>query len=119
MFDYAGKVVRIVDGDTLIVRVDLGFYITQEIRLRLRGIDAPEPKGITRQAGLKATEFVETELAGDPELAIRTYKIGKWGRFIADVFYAPSGSRTVDVFKNGTHLNQRLLEEGHAKPAPL
>lgn len=43
MYEYKCKVLRVVDGDTVDVDIDLGFGVwLQEERIRLAGIDAPE-----------------------------------------------------------------------------
>ena len=56
---YLGRVRRVVDGDTLVVTVDLGFAVEVGQTLRLRGIDAPE---LSRQAGERARDFVRQAL---------------------------------------------------------
>ena len=40
MYEYQASVVKIIDGDTLDIQLDVGFYITVQMRLRLLGIDA-------------------------------------------------------------------------------
>ena len=57
---YLARVRRVVDGDTLVVTVDLGFAVEVGQTLRLRGIDAPE---LSRQAGERAREFVRQALS--------------------------------------------------------
>jgi len=42
MYQYNAKIVRWVDGDTVILDIDLGFYVTRQERVRLARIDAPE-----------------------------------------------------------------------------
>ena len=45
MYEYAIKeVVKIVDGDTIDVVIDLGFDLTKKERIRLAGIDTPESR---------------------------------------------------------------------------
>ena len=39
---YRAKARRIVDGDTVDMDVDLGFFVSVRIRFRLKGIDTPE-----------------------------------------------------------------------------
>jgi endonuclease YncB( thermonuclease family) len=56
---YLARVRRVVDGDTLVVTVDLGFAVEVGQTLRLRGIDGPE---LSRQAGERAREFVRQAL---------------------------------------------------------
>ncbi|HHN73390.1 MAG TPA: thermonuclease family protein, partial [Thermopetrobacter sp.] len=41
-YRYRLRVLRVIDGDTLVARVDLGFETHVVVRLRLAGIDAPE-----------------------------------------------------------------------------
>ena len=42
MYTYKATVVRWVDGDTVVLDLDLGFYITRQERIRLARINAPE-----------------------------------------------------------------------------
>jgi len=42
MYEYNAQLVRVVDGDTVDISVDLGFHISQQIRVRLNGINSPE-----------------------------------------------------------------------------
>jgi len=107
MHEYRAEIVRVVDGDTIDARLDLGFYMSAELRLRLAGIDAPETRGPEREAGKAATAALVAKLAEDPgPCIVRTSKTGKYGRWLADIF-SPSG----------LHLNNWLLEAGHANPA--
>ena len=54
MYEYKGIVVKIVDADTIDVRVDLGFSISTHQRLRVARIDAWEIRGEERPKGLAA-----------------------------------------------------------------
>ena len=42
MYTYRAKLVKVVDGDTVDLDVDLGFHTTLRIRGRLIGVDTPE-----------------------------------------------------------------------------
>ena len=112
---YVGVVERIIDGDTLEVRIDLGFDVWKVERLRLRGIDTPE---LNMPGGKEAKGFVEKTLEGVPLVAFKTYKADKYARYIADVFYDPvAGEGDGDeakVFETGRFLNREILEAGHA-----
>lgn len=117
-FEYAAEVVRVVDGDTMDIRIDLGFQIYTKVRVRLHGVDTPETYGVKKEseeyaAGMKAKEFVLGWLSdlGD-RIVIRSHDgkalgTGKYGRWIVEVF-APSGE--------GPSLNQELVESGNAVP---
>ena len=52
MFDYQCKLLRVVDGDTIDVNIDLGFSVWHKARVRMLGIDTPESR--TRNLAEKA-----------------------------------------------------------------
>jgi micrococcal nuclease len=109
------EVVKVVDADTVDMRVDLGFKIHKEDRFRLYGIDAWEVRGEERPKGLLATEFLKAELAKGKEegkvLIIQTYKDkqGKYGRYLATLLLVDDESKI--------NLNKLLVEKGHAEYA--
>jgi len=114
LYTYAAELVRVIDGDTLVARVDLGFrtWITQTFRLR--GIDAPE---ISCTLGQKAKAEVAARLTTCTCLVIKTYKQEKFGRFLADVFYQKeAGDDREGILREGAFLNQGLLNDGLAVP---
>ncbi len=117
MYQYKATVVRVVDGDTLWVDVDLGFYLRQVMNLRLKGLDTPEIRGLERPQGLQVKQFVEQTLAGCPAVVIHTYKLGKYGRYIADLWYLPGNDDPQEIVANGLCLNQVLLDRGMARPS--
>jgi micrococcal nuclease len=114
MFQYKAHVVRVVDGDTLWVDVDLGFFLRQSMNLRLKGLNTPETRGVERPEGLKVKEFVTETLAQCPAIVINTYKLGKFGRYIVDLYYLPGSDDAREILANGTLLNQELLDKGMA-----
>ena len=88
MYEYRCKIVRVVDGDTVDVDIDLGFGIwMHKERIRVYGIDTPESRtrDITEKVfGKLATEAVKTFL---PEGSMQTLvtvqdKAGKFGRVL-------------------------------------
>jgi len=102
LFTYKAFIERVVDSDTLIVKIDLGFETRIREYLRLRGIDAPETD---TAEGKRAREFVVKELAKVDHVILTSTRSDKYGRYLADVFYGP---------EDGVHLNQKLLDEGLA-----
>jgi len=84
MYEYSAKVIRVVDGDTLIVLVDLGFKINIELRVRLSKINAPD---ISTIEGLTTKDMVES-LVLNKKVVIKTTKDSKdkYGRYLAEVF---------------------------------
>jgi len=102
---YRGKIVKVVDGDTVDVELDLGFSIYSKQRFRLYAINAPEMRGEEIEAGKASKEFLKGLIDGK-EVLIRTYKDkqGKYGRYLAYIY-----SRDDDVC-----INDVMIKEGHA-----
>lgn len=108
MYKYQATIKRWVDGDTVDVDIDLGFgLIYSNQRLRLYGIDAWESRTRDldeKEKGLAATAFVNEMAPVGAQVTIITYKEGKYGRILAEVF-----------LDEDTNLNKLLTEKGHAE----
>ena len=113
MFQYRGKLARVIDGDTIVVDVDLGFYLRQTMTLRLAGINTAEIHGDHKARALEAKAFVEKQLSGIKGMVVQAYKGEKYGRFLADVYYSATSDNDSVILK-GTSLNQALLDAGLA-----
>lgn len=84
---YPCRVKRIIDGDTLVLIVDLGFKIEAEIVLRLNGFDAPEPRGDTTKEGIKfKNKAADYFVVNSGPFFVESHCKGKFGRWIGDVF---------------------------------
>ena len=107
LFTYLAAFIRIIDGDTYEVEVDLGFHIKTKMKIRLRGVNTPELKGNDKLNGLKAKNFVTEIFFTGPgsklDAIIRTHKTDKYGRYVADV-----------QLLSGSDLATLLLNEGLA-----
>lgn len=109
---YRARFVKAIDGDTMDVVIDAGFRSFREERLRLLGINTPEMKRPTREAGESAKAFVEfwMEFAASRvqieewPLIVETYKSDVFGRYLATVWRACDGEC----------LNTELLTSGNA-----
>lgn len=108
---YVALVEKVVDGDTLLVRIDLGFDVWKSQRIRLRGIDT-EPANTPK--GKKATAYVEKVLAKVSFIVLKTYQVDMYYRYVADVFYHPTLQLKEQVFENGYFLNEELVQKKHA-----
>ena len=113
MYEYKCKVLRVVDGDTVDVDIDLGFGVwMHKERVRMMGIDTPESRtrdkvekafGLASKARLKellpigSMSILKTEIDRSGE-----DKKGKFGRILGDFFIED---------KRATEI---LIEEGHA-----
>ena len=116
MYTYKATIVRIVDGDTIYVDVDLGFFLRQTMKVRLKGVNTPETRGVSRPEGLKAKQFVIDTLADCPVVVINTSKIGKFGRYIADVLFLPGSDSPSEILKKGKNLSKLLLKKNMGLP---
>ena len=125
MYDYRAKIVKVVDGDTVDVDIDLGFGVwLQDERVRLVGVDTPESRtrDLTEKVfGLAAKEFVKNfvEVEGaDVQLVTSSYDSkGKFGRILGDIHIdgKPLTSALLDshmaVIYNAE--NKALVQEAH------
>lgn len=107
MYEYKGKITRVVDGDTLVLSIDLGFNTTlHKIKVRLIGIDTPEtyrPRNILeKKHGLEAKQFVIDNVL-NKEIQVKTFKDkkGKYGRWLADIIYDNNISLVEELKKHG------------------
>jgi micrococcal nuclease len=111
MYEYRAHVVKIVDGDTVDVDIDLGFGVMlKDERVRIMGIDTPESRtrdDVEKLFG-KAAKNRLAELLGETS-TLKTQinrngedMKGKFGRILGD-FVAEDGRMVTDI----------LIEEGH------
>jgi micrococcal nuclease len=108
---YNAKVVDVIDGDTIVCDMDLGFSFFARLTLRLYGINTPEIHGEQKEAGLKAKKFVQDTILGKA-VTIQTFKNvkEKYGRYLAKVYYPIVEKPASDVC-----LNDVLTAKGLAK----
>jgi len=112
---YTGTVLKVVDGDTVDLMVDLGFSVHHKIRVRLYGVNAPESRtkdAAEKQMGLKAKEFTKDWLANHKTVFIKTVvdKNDKYGRVLAELY--SSG----DIRNPATAcLNKDIISAGYAR----
>lgn len=109
MYEYKTSLVRVVDGDTVELTVDLGFTVTAKVVFRLLGINSPEMKGVTKSSGLVARQGL-IDLLGQGDLSIRSekpVKTDKYGRWLATITVTrPDGSTFV--------VNDEMIKSGFA-----
>ena len=102
------KVLKVVDGDTIDVRIDMGFDIKYKSRVRLFGIDTPESRTRDleeKKLGLLSKKYLKDKLAVGKRLTIKTHKgeqTGKFGRILGEVFIS------------GKNINLQMCKEGYA-----
>ena len=106
LYNYNATVLKVVDGDTVKMRIDLGFCIDWETNARLAGINADELKAddpILKESAYKAKEYMESILKPGDRIRIRSKTLDKYKRPI------------VELIHNGVNINKELLEKGLVK----
>ena len=102
---YKGKILKVIDGDTIEAAIFLGFNISIKKRIRIIGIDAPETRSkdeSVRQAAFAAKKRLE-ELFVTKDLIIESKGFDKYGRCLAV------------VHTNAGNVGEILLNEGYVK----
>ena len=108
------EITKVLYGDTIDVLIDLGVDLFKKERVRIAGVDTPEKRtrNLEEKAlGVDATnwlkEKLESTLAGDDELTIRTELVGgvgKYGRLLGWLY----------VGESNVSLNEQMITEGYA-----
>ena len=109
------EIVKVLDGDTIDVLIDLGFDLFKKERVRIAGVDTPEKRtrDLEEKAlGIDATNWLKKKLedtiAGDgDELTIRTELVGgtgKYGRLLGWLY----------INEDAVSLNEQMITEGYA-----
>jgi micrococcal nuclease len=108
MYKYKCKLVRVVDGDTADVLIDLGFDTWRKSRLRFKGVDTWEKRTRDKEEkikGIAASAFTQKYLEmNEGNFVIQSFGRGKYGRVLAEIF----------IEGEDKSLNQLLIENGHA-----
>jgi len=117
MYDYKCNVVKVVDGDTVDVDIDLGFGIwMRNERVRIMGIDTPESRTrdlVEKKFGLAAKERLKSLLGESTVLRTQIARNGedmkgKFGRILGDFDVYDA---LTDAVRPVTKI---LIDEGHA-----
>lgn len=104
MYEYNGKVVDIVDGDTIDVVIDIFPGITKKLdNARLYGIDTPEIRSSNpkeKELAHKATKYLSKRVM-NKSVKIHLHGKGKWGRWLITVYY------------RDCNINKKLIKKGY------
>lgn len=126
LYCYKAEVLRVVDGDTVDISLDLGCNIEFKVRTRLTGIDSPEMRGDEKEKGKESRDHLvklcclyslnlrkEGKFSGNAKLYVRTHKDkkGSFGRYLVELV-------GIDKYDNIVILNQKMVEDGHAVSYP-
>ena len=110
MYEYAIKeIVKVVDGDTIDIVIDLGFNLSKKERVRLAGIDSPESRTKDleeKELGLESKEFLKRRLEDGKAsgLRVKTEKDGKYGRMLGWIYCGETNVNTETEFREEIEL---------------
>jgi len=107
-YKYKGKVLRVVDADTVDAELELGFGITMTQRFRIDSFDAPETWRPRNEAekihGKEATQRAIQLLAEEELIFVTSKTAGIYGRYGAQIF-----------LKDGRDYAEVMIQEGFEK----
>lgn len=85
MYTYEAKVIKVIDGDTVDLEIDLGFHIRVTKRIRLSFINAPE---MNTDLGKRSKEFLLKSIPEGANVIIKTQldSTDKYGRVLGEIF---------------------------------
>jgi endonuclease YncB( thermonuclease family) len=112
---YRAQIIDVIDGDTLLLNVDLGFEVIKKQRVRLAQIDAPE---METKEGQKSFKYLRDLAAKLDFVIIRTNKVDIYGRYLGDIFYpeisdgSNASNEKIEIFEKGVYLNEKLVDNG-------
>lgn len=108
-YQYKAKVISVYDGDTFTLNVDLGMKTHLIEKIRLARVNTPEVRGAEKEQGKQVRDHVKELILGkDIIIHTRKDKEGKYGRYIAEVFFQNTEEEWIN-------LNDYLLEQELAK----
>ena len=110
MYRYKVSVVKVVDGDTIDVDIDLGFGMTyKKQRVRMLGIDTPESRTrdlVEKKFGKASKKHLKNLLEYPFDIELVSHDKGKFGRILGELFHAG----------NEVSINQQMINDHHAVP---
>jgi micrococcal nuclease len=108
MYTYKAEVIRVIDGDTVVLNIDLGFKIHHITPCRLAGINAPEMNSKdekVRAAAVASKEYLMGLLPEEMEVVIVSRKLDKYGRPVVNIWHIQNKQKFV---------NHLMIDAGHA-----
>ena len=108
MYRYRVTIVKVIDGDTVDVDIDLGFSVVlKKQRVRLYEIDTPESRTrdlVEKKFGLLSKSYLLNKLDNADTITLVSHDKGKFGRILGELF-------TDDDSKS---VNMQMVDDHHA-----
>jgi len=112
MYEYQAELLRVVDGDTLDCRIDLGFDVWVKKRVRLFGVNTPESRTRDleeKKRGIAAkNRLIEILKNNFGKFILISHETGKYGRVL--------GELKINIDEDIINVKDLLIKEGHGVP---
>lgn len=108
MYTYRAAIIDVIDGDTVVADIDLGFGVwLRKQHIRLAKINSPELKGATLKAAQDSRDFLK-KLILNKTVTVQTEKDTKekYGRWLATIL--------LEEDKSLVDINHKMVLEGYA-----
>jgi micrococcal nuclease len=105
MYTYNATVLRVIDGDTVQLNIDLGFRMYFKANCRLNGLNTKELNSkdeAERELANKAKQYLESLTPVNKSVRIESKSLDKYGRPL------------IELYVDDLHVNESLLKEGLA-----
>lgn len=102
MYTYNATVLRVIDGDTVKLNIDLGFRVYFKANCRLNGLNTKElnsKDSDERELANKAKEYLESLMPVNKSVKIESKSLDKYGRPL------------IELYVDDLHINELLLKE--------
>ena len=112
MYRYKVSIVKVVDGDTVDVDIDLGFgMVYKKQRVRMLGIDTPESRTrdlVEKKFGKASKKHLKELLESAESITLISHDKGKFGRILGELFVHEEGIKV--------NVNEQMITDHHAVP---
>lgn len=106
LYCYPGIIERVIDGDTLLLQIDLGLKVITRQHIRLRNVWAPE---LDTAEGKRQFRSLEKKLPVGTPVVVKTRSKDIYGRYVGDILYlTKSNADPEKVLSEGIYLNEEL-----------
>jgi len=116
MYQYNVSVIKVVDGDTIDVDIDLGFGMTyKKQRVRLMGIDTPESRTrdlVEKKFGKASKKHLKHLLEQGERTSLISHDKGKFGRILGEIYIHFNEGHP--VYETEVNVNQQMIDDHHA-----
>lgn len=97
MYRYTAEIIRWIDGDTVVLLIDLGYRIFHKAHIRLLDVDAPEVRGDEKVMGKEVKAFCDLAFPEGGKVELHSTGRDKYGRYIGDLHFITTPGHKIYV----------------------